>query len=328
MEAEILTSDTLPTGERYVRYAGWRDETRKAQGRGDHRFRRPDGGEIVADLLNDHKIQVPPLGRELVIRANGSPKVHHLPTDAWVDLLTYRGKLSDLEYRTWTIDVETEFVLPAISRFRQRLLAGGRWGDRTGTTLNLIVGASAGDADERQSDGSVSLTIAPNRTYSRNVASSQYHSGHHFTGATIPSGATINAATLTLNCTSTSLDDMYCTIHADDSDSAAAFTSTSYDIGSRTRTTASQSWQQDACGTGDEVSPDFASVVQEVVDRAGWASGNSIAILLISSASPPAIKFFASTAYDTSTTLCARLDIDYTAATGGANSNLLLLGVG
>jgi hypothetical protein len=148
MAAEILTIEPAANrsdGLLYVRYAEWRDDGRKTRGEGDYQFRRPDGGVIRADLLNDHKIQIPPLGRQITLRAEGNPQktwVHHLPTDRWVDAAQYTGPLSELEFDTWTIDAEREFILPAIARFRARLeRPGQRWGDRTGTTLNLIVAA-------------------------------------------------------------------------------------------------------------------------------------------------------------------------------------------
>jgi hypothetical protein len=55
------------------------------------------------------------------------------------------------------------------------------------------------------------------------------------------------------------------------------------------------------------------SIVQEIVNQGGWASGNAMALLLYGVASC-AIQI---TSYDTSTTLCARLAIDYTEGGGG-----------
>jgi hypothetical protein len=54
------------------------------------------------------------------------------------------------------------------------------------------------------------------------------------------------------------------------------------------------------------------SIVQEIVNQGGWASGNAMALLLYGVASCLQI-----TNYDTSTTLCARLAIDYTEGGGG-----------
>jgi len=72
------------------------------------------------------------------------------------------------------------------------------------------------------------------------------------------------------------------TIQAQASDNAPTFTSTASNISSRTKTTASVPWTPAAWNTVGESGPDqrtpnLAAVIQEVVRRPGWASGNAIA---------------------------------------------------
>lgn len=321
LEPEILEAKLLPDGTYYVQYAGWRDETRRAQGRGDQQFRRPDGGTITADLITDHRIQVPPIGRELVTRVNGGGRiqVHHLPTNRWLPLDSYAGPLSDLEYREWQIDVMTELVEPAMRRFAERTRRIDRWGDRRGTTLNLIVGASLADTSESEGTAAVTATQTYVAKKANTSASLKRHGLLHFTGATVPQGATINSASLTLKPQSTLYDDVDGAVYCEDADEAAIGTTTNGDVTGRAKTTANTAWSADAMGTGD-VSVDVTPAVQEVIDRAGFTESTINVLLTPSSA---VIKELRAVAYDSSTVNCARLDIDYTA--GGGTSVVPLL---
>jgi hypothetical protein len=70
-------------------------------------------------------------------------------------------------------------------------------------------------------------------------------------------------------------------IACDATDDAATF-STAADFTGRTRTTATVNWHGIPAWTQGqaETSPDFAAVVQEVIDRPGWAADNHLAILI------------------------------------------------
>ena len=71
------------------------------------------------------------------------------------------------------------------------------------------------------------------------------------------------------------------TITAEDTDDAATFDETNL-VTARTSTTANVKWTVDVAWTmwKPYSTPDLGSVIQEVVDRAGWAPGNSIALIL------------------------------------------------
>ena len=68
-------------------------------------------------------------------------------------------------------------------------------------------------------------------------------------------------------------------------DNAAAFTTTARSISTRSRTTATVSWTPVAwptagARTADQRTPDLAAVLQEVVGRSGWVSGNALVLLV------------------------------------------------
>lgn len=103
-----------------------------------------------------------------------------------------------------------------------------------------------------------------------------------FTGVTIPQGATIVSATIAFKQGSDfGTTAVEFNIKGNAVDSASAPTSNS-DGRSKTRTSASVNWQPPSWvseGTV-ETSPDISAVIQEIVNRAGWASGNALQILI------------------------------------------------
>lgn len=109
-----------------------------------------------------------------------------------------------------------------------------------------------------------------------------YGSGARFTNITIPKGATILTAKLTLRCRASSAGTgckTYISAEAVDdpatfADDAAAF------LARYANNTATVAWDNIEAWTAgnDYDSVDFKSVIQTIVNRAGWASGQAIVI--------------------------------------------------
>lgn len=93
-----------------------------------------------------------------------------------------------------------------------------------------------------------------------------------FDGVSIPAGSTINSATLRVTPVSISHDTAACAIYANDADDAVAPTDGTTGA-ALTLTTANVAWSGSNLGTSEVSSPDITSVIQEVIDRGGWASG-------------------------------------------------------
>ena len=110
--------------------------------------------------------------------------------------------------------------------------------------------------------------------------------GLRFTGIQVPPGATIASAHLRFNAVApdagnNNADPANFTFQAEAADNAATFSASAYNITSRPRTSAAVTWTPAAWTSGALVdSPDLATVVQEVVRRPGWVSGNSLAIII------------------------------------------------
>jgi hypothetical protein len=103
----------------------------------------------------------------------------------------------------------------------------------------------------------------------------------------VPQGATIISAYLQCEVYATGSLPTQMTIYADYSDSAIEFDEATflYGVSSRTKTPTGVVWDIPEWLTlaergPDQRTPDLRAMVQEIVDRAGWVSGNSMVFML------------------------------------------------
>lgn len=194
------------------------------------------------------------------------------------------------------------------------------------------IAVNEGDAVERSDNTNFAsdpvAAIGVGLVYGRSGAGGNpfWYSGFRFPNVTIPNGATITSAVINFTArsnfsmTAGITVDIYC----ENVDNSADFATTA-DVVDRARTTATAAWSAPNTGTTDVAvnSADFTTAVKEVVDRAGWASGNALMVLLRESAGTAgesADYYF----YENSTTKCALLTINYTTG-GGVNSGFFNL---
>jgi hypothetical protein len=172
-------------------------------------------------------------------------------------------------------------------------------------TFSTSVAASADDAFQA-SNGDMTL----NGTTILLDAATEW-GGVRFTNVTIANGATISSATITVNVVNTSTDDPDELLFMEAIDDAPAFGSGNSNISNRTMTSSPVTWQATGVGSGSETSPNFASVAQQVIDRAGWASGNDVVVIL----DHQSTSVFRFTTYDNGSNYPS-ISIDYTEAGG------------
>jgi hypothetical protein len=101
----------------------------------------------------------------------------------------------------------------------------------------------------------------------------------------VPPGATILDAYIQFQADETHSSTASLTLEAEAADHAAAFLQTTNNLSSRPRTTAFVPWSPVPWLTVGEAGPDqqtsdLSPVIQEIVDRPGWSSGNALAILI------------------------------------------------
>jgi hypothetical protein len=169
----------------------------------------------------------------------------------------------------------------------------GSWGTRSAgversgicpgsssTTLTVGVTASSDDAEETDT-GSMRLTSGD---IDLTLDGSYQTVGIRFNGWTIPRGSRILNASIQFTVRDATSAPTSVTIQGEADDNPGTFTSATSNISQRPRTSASASWSPPAWNSGEagvnQRTPSLASVIHEVVSRPGWASGNSIVIII------------------------------------------------
>ena len=175
------------------------------------------------------------------------------------------------------------------------------------TTVNYQVDGNNDDAYESGNDTGFNATENV-RHDSNAAASGRTLAGHRFTSVAVPKDAQIITATLQLRPVSASFDDANFDIHAEDVDDAVDFAANA-DVTNRVLTTASVAWVADGLGTNFVSSPELKTVIQEIVDRASWASGNDL--MIICKGKTDVTKILISHAHDADAPNAAKLDITY-----------------
>ena len=161
------------------------------------------------------------------------------------------------------------------------LLLGQAASVRADETKDFQVSDDDDDAEERVSDGNMNLGSTDLEMI---LEASDQIVGIRFRNINIPQGATILRAWIEFEADESDSGATNLTIHGEDIDDAPIFTNGNSNISNRTTTTASVSWSPGAWSTNDRnETPDLSSIVQEIVDRAGWASDNEMVFIITGS---------------------------------------------
>ena len=108
--------------------------------------------------------------------------------------------------------------------------------------------------------------------------------GLRFTSLAIPQGATINSAAIQFRADESQSEATSLLIQGQAAGTTATFTNTSLNVSSRPRTAGSVTWTPPAWTSGQvgatQRTPDIKAIIQEIVNRADWVSGNSIVIII------------------------------------------------
>ena len=182
------------------------------------------------------------------------------------------------------------------------------------SVLQLEIGASSDDAHEI-SGGSMFLTSSP---LGASLDNTNEWAGLRFGSVPLPAGAVIESAVLSVVPGDSGNDEPLVTIYCEAADDAATFTTANSNISSRSRTSASVAWDDANLGADGSTyfdAPDLAALVQEVVDRPGWAEGNAMAVLIRGSGTSS--RDLTLVAYDGDPALSARLELRYRLPEGG-----------
>ena len=144
----------------------------------------------------------------------------------------------------------------------------------------------------------------------------QSHVGIRFTGIQIPQGATISKAHIILTTDEPGSNPADVRFYGEATDNAAQFTASFRNLSLRQKTTASVDWMGIPTWVTigkERQTPELSSIIQEIVTRPGWRSGNSLVLLatpLSSNTGPRTVV-----SYDGNPSQAPLLHVEYTTTT-------------
>lgn len=147
-------------------------------------------------------------------------------------------------------------------------------------TVEVRIGASGDDIEE----SATGAFTASSSDIELVFDASNQQVGLRFAGLAVPPGATITRAYVQFEADEVQSEATNLVVRAHAADNAPAFSSTAK-VSTRPSTNAAVPWSPPAWALVGEVgpnqrTPDLRAVVQEVVGRPGWASGNALALLV------------------------------------------------
>lgn len=197
------------------------------------------------------------------------------------------------------------------------------------TTVDYQVGASSSDSHMTSitNDSGRAPTLSGAVSLTNAILSPGSHGNNdewsvaaRFSGVAVAQGATISSATFQMRCQNTwnaapNVIKYY--VSAEASDNAAALSATSGDLNTtaRPRSTATTIVDWTSLTVDTWYSVDITAIVQEIVNRAGWSSGNAIVILVDTHADTTLSEWQDFYAYDGAAASAPKLSITY--ASGG-----------
>lgn len=143
---------------------------------------------------------------------------------------------------------------------------------------------NAADAEERKDNGVVNSTGSFDLDLCYDASSIKQYTGLWFNNVGIGKNAVIEKAYLQFAAKAAGCGTFDIKIYGEAADNPAVFTNSNNNISNRTATAANVTWSPDCWKAGvtaiDERTADLKSIVQETVNRSGWASGNSMIFIL------------------------------------------------
>ena len=187
-----------------------------------------------------------------------------------------------------------------------------------GTVQTFERRVAAGSDDAEQSVGSGSVNLSSSDLELTTDGSTQQVVGIRFQNVQVPKGASITDAYVQFRTDETSTGASSMTVRAENADNAPTYTTANANVTSRA-TTGSVAWSPPDWTTVGEAgaaqrTPNLSALVGAVVSRAGWASGNALALQLSGTGRRTA------EAFEGGATLAPLLHVEYTAGGGGTTN--------
>lgn len=187
-------------------------------------------------------------------------------------------------------------------------------------TITSIVSGTNDDAEEHQSSGAMYMNSSDLELVYDGTSKGNQHIGMLFRNLTIPTNATITNAYIQFTTDETNSGATSLAIKVQDASNASDITTQSYNITSRSYYNQSVAWSPSewnsvgASGAAQRT-PDLKALVQYVVNKTDWKSGNSIMFYISGTGERTAES------YDGSTSGAPKLIVTYNTATSGGGNN-------
>jgi hypothetical protein len=188
--------------------------------------------------------------------------------------------------------------------------------------VDIRVAATNDDAEEGAISGGVELGSSDLELGHEGVASPDTLQiiGVRFTGVGIPKGVAIKKAWVQF--TADDVDNPYHSppvsliVEGELSPNPVEFSSATGDISSRATTTASAMWDIPVWGSYRGAGPierttDISSIIQEIIDQDGWASGNAMVVIFRDNPDNPSQGTREAEAFDGDSSMAPLLHIEY-----------------
>lgn len=184
----------------------------------------------------------------------------------------------------------------SVGTYDVTLVATNSYGNDTETKAGYITVTNTGtvsvqitnpndDVEEYNSNGTLDFGSSDlEMAYDGGMAENQ-HVGLRFSGVNLPQGAIITNAYIQFRADETDATALNINIAAEGIDNSPSFTTTPYDVTNRTLTSAQVTWNNPPSWTAGDLTPDqqtpsLTAIVQEIANRAGWATGNAMTFVL------------------------------------------------
>jgi hypothetical protein len=151
------------------------------------------------------------------------------------------------------------------------------------TILEVRISVSSDDAEENTNTGRVNRGSSDLELVNQGWTNQLV--GMRFNGLNIPEGATITNASIQFQTDETHSGDTNLQLVEEANGNALTFHDVNGKISSRARNTATVDWEPAPWTTVGEAelvqqTPDIASIIQEIINRTGWSSGNSLVVIV------------------------------------------------
>jgi hypothetical protein len=196
------------------------------------------------------------------------------------------------------------------------------------TTVTYSITVAEDDYEEFVSGGTTAagmMDVASSDLELGTETAGQIHaSGMIWRGVAIPVGATITNAFIQFTCDETDAGGISLDIYGfKEANTSAPFLDVNFNLSSRPKTTATVTgWTPDAWAVAQEAgaaqkTPDLKTIIQEIVNLAGWASGNNLGLVVWNQ--DPVKQHKTAEAFEGEPTQTALLSVTYTAGVGVAD---------